>query len=322
MVCSSRCIKKPCGANKIKAAFKQVYDSLYLVFLPVPIEGFEGFITSWVYTGDPVVVVDVGPAAGIAYLCKALNDIGVKQPDVILLTHIHIDHAGGAGLLAKVFPKTPIVCHPKGVKHLIEPEQLWQGSLATLGAVAHAYGPIGAVPEAQLIGADQLSHDRIRVIETLGHSPHHCSFIINNILFAGEAGGVCLATTNDSYYMRPATPPRFYLETYLRSIDKLIACSPEIICYGHIGMRSNASFLLDAHRRQLLQWLDMIRPWYEKDNSGSQPILKQCAEFLLAMDPRLQDFSTFPKQVQKRELTFLCNSLKGYWGYLDSLPQA
>jgi glyoxylase-like metal-dependent hydrolase (beta-lactamase superfamily II) len=297
---------------------QQYSDRLYLICLPVPIIGFDGFIGAWVYAGDPLVLVDVGPTVTSSHLLEALAELGLGAPELILLTHIHIDHAGGIGPVAAALPKAKVVCHPKGVPHLIDPERLWQGSVKTLGDIARAYESIEPVAGEQVVAMDQLDHPLIQCIETPGHAAHHVSFMIGDMLFAGEAGGVCLEVPDKTTYLRPATPPRFFLETSLKSIDRLIAQSPKKICYGHIGKRNDAVKMLQKHRRQLLHWLDLIRPFHEKANEQSAAAMQRaCAEHLLTEDPLLKGFPNFSKDVQARERSFLSNSIKGYWGYLQ-----
>lgn len=301
------------------ARIHQYSDHLYLISLPVPISGFDGFIGTWVYAGDPLVLVDVGPMVSSSHLIRAVAELDLGSPELILLTHIHIDHAGGVGPVAAAFPKAKVVCHPKGVPHLIDPERLWQGSVKTLGDIAKAYEPMEPMAAEQIVATDQLGHPLIRCMETPGHAAHHVSYMIGDVLFAGEAGGVCLDLKAQAPYLRPATPPRFFLETSLESIDRLIDKSPQQICYGHIGQRNDAVDMLQTHRRQLLYWLDMIRPFNRRAKEQGDAAMQQaCAEHLLIEDPLLKRFSIFSSDVQARERSFLFNSIKGYWGYLKS----
>lgn len=301
-----------------KAHIQQFQDNLYLISLPVPIKGFDGFIGTWVYAGDPVVLVDVGPAVSAPCLLSAVAELGLGQPELILLTHIHIDHAGAIGTVAGAFPKADVVCHPKAVEHLIDPQRLWEGSLKTLGEIARAYSPIAPVAEEQVVPSDQFHHPNIRCIQSPGHAVHHISFMIEDLLFAGEAGGVCLPMGDQSLYLRPATPPRFFLETNLESIDRLVAQTPQQICYGHIGHRNNAVEMLKAHRRQLLDWREMILPFHQSAGDDEHKTMRTCADYLLANDPLLGGFGKLSPDVQARERHFLSNSIKGYWGYLNS----
>jgi glyoxylase-like metal-dependent hydrolase (beta-lactamase superfamily II) len=236
---------------------------------------------------------------------------------MVLLTHIHIDHAGGIGSLATHFPHAAVVCHPKGVGHLADPERLWQGSLKTLGKIAEAYGPISPVALNRLLGSDQLDHPEITVFETPGHAAHHCSYMAGDILFAGEACGVSLPF-DDGVYLRPATPPRFFLETSLGSLDKLLLLNPRHLCYGHVGGRSNAVEMMAAHRTQLIRWKEMILPFFNKPWTDPSAGIRACADYLVDNDPLLDGLAQLPPDARQRERGFLHNSLLGYWGYLES----
>ena len=301
---------------------QKIAEDLYLIPLPVPIEGFEGFVAAWLYTGGPVVLVDVGPSSGAAHLLEILSGLGIPQLDLILLTHIHLDHAGAIGEIAAAFPQTPVVCHPKAMEHIIDPQRLWEGSLKTLGDVARRYGPMSPVPAAQVAAADRLAAADIIAIPTPGHAPHQYSYLIGDLLFAGEAGGVCIRLGADRFYMRPATPPKLHLETYVESIGRLIARRPASICYGHIGRQTEAVAKLQTHRAQLLDWRRMIQPWFEADPQNEKNSIAACLEYLLANDPLLSGFSQLSIPAQGRERFFLNNSLRGYWGYLsESYPR-
>lgn len=293
-----------------------IEKDLHLIALPVPMAGFQGFITAWVYTGGPVLVVDVGPSSSAPHLIDALADIGVGRPDLILLTHIHIDHAGGIGEVARAFPGTPVVCHPKAVEHVVDPQRLWEGSVKTLGDLARQYGPITPVPASQVVAADRIEVPALTAIPTPGHAPHQYGYLIGDLLFAGESGGVCIALGQSEYYMRPATPPRLHLETYLKSIDRLIDHHPERICYGHIGMQPNATAMLGTHREQLLRWQRLIQPWFDKDPQDHRQTTEDCLAHLLSEDPLLAGFSRLSETARDRERFFLRNSVRGYWGYM------
>ncbi|RJQ76217.1 MAG: MBL fold metallo-hydrolase [Desulfobacteraceae bacterium] len=297
------------------ATIQRMDENLYLVPLPVPIAGFEGFITAWIYTGGPVALIDVGPSSTKDHLISALDEIGVRHLDWILLTHVHLDHSGAIGHISRAFSKTPVVCHPKAAEHLIEPQRLWEGSVKTLGEVAHRYGPIAPVADTQVLTADQLRVPEIIPIATPGHAPHHYCYFIGDVLFAGEAGGVCLPVSDTRYYMRPATPPRFILEIYLDSIDRLIARQPQTICYGHVGMRPDASAMLQTHSDQLRLWQQLVKPFFASAPEGGEDSLTACLAHMLDSDPLLSGFSLLSPAAQDRERFFLRNSLKGYWGY-------
>ncbi len=126
----------------MRTKIKIISDDLSLITLNPPINGFENFVSAWLYQGEICFLVDVGPASTADGLLNILAEANVVHLDYILLTHIHLDHAGAIGEIAAAFPQTPIVCHPAGIPHLVEPQRLWEGTKKVLGSTANGYGPI------------------------------------------------------------------------------------------------------------------------------------------------------------------------------------
>ena len=304
------------------ATVHHVAPHLFLIDLTAPISGFQDFIGAWLVTGpEAVYLVDVGPAVTADQLIDAITALGVDRLDYICLTHIHIDHAGAVGHLARHFPGTPVVCHPKGTPHIVDPERLWQGTVKTLGETGRAYGPMLPVDPSWIATEPQLASAPFQLLDTPGHSPHHYAICASGCLFAGEAGGVCLPLSSGDLYLRPATPPRFFLETSLSSIDRLIATRPESICYGHFGIRKDGMNMLVRHRDQLLFWRNTLAVEAAGGAMGSLDFANRWVDLLLAEDPLLHGFSQLSPDVQVRERNFLLNSVKGFAGYLASLKE-
>ncbi|ABW66834.1 MBL fold metallo-hydrolase [Desulfosudis oleivorans] len=298
-------------------AIRQPRPEVYRIALAPPMEGFDNFITAWVYRGKKTLLVDTGPSVTADALLSALAEIRCR-PDAILLTHIHIDHAGGIGRVSNAFPGTPVICHEKAIPHLVNPEKLWQSTRQTLGAMAEAYGPIDPVPETRLMNATELSCGLCRPVMTPGHAPHHISYLTpDNTLFAGEAGGVNLDLGDGHICLRPATPPRFDLKITVASMDRLIDTAPAVICYGHNSLRTNAVELLCRHRQQLFSWQALIGNEMEKGETGT--LLSRCADRLLKEDTLLAGLSQVGPAVFQREQFFIKNSLAGFIGYLNDL---
>ncbi len=290
---------------------------LYLIALAPPLEGFRDFIGIWFFEGPPRVLVDVGPAATTTQLLTALEQVGANRLDYILLTHVHIDHAGGLAAIAAAFPQALVVAHSRGLGHLADPARLWAGSLKTLGKTAEAYGPIAAVAAERLAAAEDLAEPRIETICTPGHAPHHVSYRLGALLFAGEAGGVCLAAEGAQDFLRPATPPRFRLQTALSSLDALIALNPGKICYSHFGLREDAGGQLRAHREQLMLWQHIVAEETPRHPEGRAET--PCLQRLMREDPRLAAFQRLPAAVRQREIGFLRNSLRGFMGEFEEI---
>lgn len=303
------------------ATIHHLDHDLYLIVLSPPIKGFHEFIGAWLVNGpEAVYLVDVGPAATAEQLIMAIGSLGVDRLDYICLTHIHMDHAGAVGHLAERFPGARVVCHPKGIPHIIDPERLWQGTVKTLGETGRAYGRMLPVDPTRIAGQDQLAAAPFQLIDTPGHSPHHFAIDAGPYLFAGEAGGVCLPLPADDYYLRPATPPRFFLETSLSSIDRLMAARPEILCYGHLGMHRGGMEMLARHREQLIFWEKTLAAEAEGEAMDAGDFADRWVDLLLASDPLLRGYSRLAPAVQARERYFLLNSVKGFAGYLAEKP--
>jgi glyoxylase-like metal-dependent hydrolase (beta-lactamase superfamily II) len=287
---------------------------LFLITLIPPLRGFSDFIGIWLHAGTPSFIVDVGPSSTARALLNALDKLMVRRLDYILLTHIHLDHAGGIGQIAARFPETPIVCHPAAIPHLRDPSQLWDSAKKVLGSMATAYGPIAPVGGNPLLDAGKFASDAILALITPGHASHHISFKTDTHLFAGETGGVFYALSRDRYYLRPATPPRFFLETALQSIDLLIRIKPSAICYSHYGLRGDAVAMLEIHRKQLCFWETVIREVISE--RGADDAMEACTQKLLEVDWLTAGLLDLPAAVQNREKYFLQNSIKGFIGAL------
>jgi glyoxylase-like metal-dependent hydrolase (beta-lactamase superfamily II) len=295
---------------------QKIADDLFLIPLNLPGTGFTAFISAWLYRGEKTFLVDVGPSTTATNLLSALQELNVGHLDYILLTHIHLDHAGAIGQIADAFRQTPIICHEAGIPHLIEPSKLWEVTQKLLGPMALAYGPIQPVVGDRLSNAKNFQTEYVTPIITPGHATHHVSYQTEKYLFAGEAGGVYMSLPQNKFYLRPATPPKFFLNIALQSVDRLIACQPEKICYGHFGINARAVRMLEVHRSQLLFWETLIKD--EIQSCSAKDRTAACQKRLLKNDPLLANFDQLPTDVQARERYFFQNSINGYLGYLES----
>jgi len=300
------------------AKIKQISNNLYLITLTPLIRGFDNFISVWLYKGKKTFIIDVGPSVTSSDLITALRGLDVNHLDYIFLTHIHLDHAGGIGEISSTYPETPIICHQAGIEHLVDPSLLIEGTIKALGETGRAYGLIQPVKKKQLMDAGQFRSDGIVPVITPGHSQHHVSYLTEEYLFVGEAAGVCFPIASGTGdYMRPATPPRFFLDIAIKSIDDLIARKPKKICFSHFGIKDDSAGMLKAHKDQLLLWEELISEQMKR--SHEEEILNACMEVFLKSDPWMAGFSCLDEPVQERERTFIYNSIKGFQGYLKTV---
>jgi len=296
---------------------QKIAEDLLLIPLGLPLTGFSEFISAWLYRGKITFLVDVGPSTTAAHLLRVLQELDIDHLDYILLTHIHLDHAGAIGQITDAFPQTPIICHKTGIPHLIEPSQLWEGTKKVLGSIALSYGPIQPVDANRFSDVSQFRAAGVTPIITPGHAPHHVSYQTDNYLFAGETGGIFVALPQRKFYLRPATPPRLFLDIALQSVDALMASQPKTIAYSHFGINDNAPMMLEAHRGQLLLWEALIKD--EIQRRAVKDRTAACLKRLLKEDPLMANFDQLAPDIQTREIYFLKNSINGYLGWLKSL---
>jgi glyoxylase-like metal-dependent hydrolase (beta-lactamase superfamily II) len=292
-------------------------DDLVCIDLDQPkLEGFRKFLSSWLCRGEgKTFLVDPGPFSTIPHLLNELRRHNVERLDYVLLTHIHIDHAGGTGELLKTFPEARVICHPDGVKHMIAPEKLWRGSLKVLGEVAEAYGEILPVPADKIGFEEEVGGTGLRAFLTPGHAAHHVCYLMGDLLFGGEVAGV-RCELPEGIYMRPATPPRFILEVALGSLDRMLALRPRRLVFGHYGLVETAMEHLRIGRNQLLLWVQGVAATSDVEESRREEAF---FEWLLARDKRFSNIQRLDADIYARERIFLGNTLRGMSDYVDSL---
>jgi glyoxylase-like metal-dependent hydrolase (beta-lactamase superfamily II) len=284
-----------------------------LIEIPQDSPGFNQFIGSWAHLGNINFIVDVGPANTSTRLTDTLVSLGIDRLDYILLTHIHIDHAGGLSNVLEHYPMARVICHEKAIPFLVNPSKLWSGSLSVLGKTALIYGKPKPVEEKRFMPHSQCNIAGLTIVETPGHAAHHLSFSYGNRLFAGEAAGNYLVLT-DGTYLRPATPPLFFMAAYLDSLKRLLAIGNKILCYGHFGEAPNSHEMLDRFNVQLHRWKEII---IEALVKGEKDPLPGCMKALIEEDPELKLFNKLSPSVQDREKFFLSNSINGYIKFLQ-----
>ena len=294
----------------------QPFPNLYLFDLEQRMTGFRRFISSWLYLSKHITfLVDPGPLNSVEVLIESLKALEVNRIDYILLTHIHIDHAGGTGRLLEIYPEAMVICHPGGIEHMINPEKLWRGSLKVLGEIAEGYGEILRVPEESISFRKEINtHGQMIVAtETPGHAQHHLCFTFREFLFAGEVAGVNYVM-DQNIYTRPATPPRFKLEISLASLDKAIALAPDVICFGHYGYRKDALAAMQSAREQLILWTETVR---EELSQGSENLKARVIKTLTAKDPAFANLELIDPDIRIREEYFIGNSIRGMQEYIE-----
>lgn len=193
--------------------------------------------------------VDTGPSSAVPHLLAALRDLGLgaEQVDWVLLTHIHLDHAGGAGLLMKSLPNARAVIHPRGARHMINPLQLVAGSIEVYGeeTFRKLYGEIHPIAAERVdVAADgqrvRLAGREFELIHTPGHALHHYCIVDHgaNAIFSGDNFGISYRifdTARGAFIYPTTTPVHFDPEAMHASIDRLLSYRPRAIYLTHFS---------------------------------------------------------------------------------------
>ena len=296
---------------------RQLEEHIHLI--DVETAGFENFIASYVLKGKSVAIVETGPTSSVPNLLSGLEKVGVKTVDVayVAVSHIHLDHGGGAGTLLKSLPNARIVVHQRGAPHLANPEKLWQQSREVLGKIADLYGEPEPVPPERIIAAeDGMVFDLgksvgLKVVETLGHASHHQSYFetLGNGLFPGDAAGIYLKEFDA---IVPTTPAPFRLDTALVSLDKLIGLKPRALYYSHFGEASDPVGRLQAYAEQMRLWGKIARQGAEEKRS-----LEEVRRKIVENDGQVRKALRFIEAHPVLNETVLGNSVQGFMQFAE-----
>lgn len=226
---------------------------------PRPIDvhwgGRSGEIAAWLI-GD--VLVDCGPAVSFERLCAGLGEV---QPRVLLLTHIHLDHAGSVGHLVERWPELEVHVHPRGLRHLLDPSRLVDSARRIYGdELDRIWGVLRPVPERNLHEvADGSEIDGFAAAHTPGHASHHVAFFQPELgaAFTGDAAGVRLRGSD--LVIPHAPPPDIDVEAWDRSLDAIAAWSPSALHLPHFGSVDDVAAHLASMREALHRKADVAR---------------------------------------------------------------
>lgn len=210
------------------------------------------------------ILIETGPATVQPQLEQAILNLGLQLGDIrhVMVSHIHLDHSGGAGYWAQRGAK--IYVHPHGAQHLVDPSKLLaSASRIYLDRMEELWGQTRPVPADQVVpvgeGRLNVAGLDLMALDTPGHASHHLAFGIEGDLFTGDVAGVKLP--GSLYLSVPAPPPEFHLETWQKSLDKLLEWGPERLHLTHFGTHGEASTHLRQLRSRLEQCVASMESW-------------------------------------------------------------
>ncbi|HLX89829.1 MAG TPA: MBL fold metallo-hydrolase [Acidimicrobiales bacterium] len=213
--------------------------------------------------GDAPVLVETGSQSSVPTLLAALDSLGVDRGALagVAVTHIHLDHAGGVGDIARAFPSATVYVHEKGARHLADPTRLVDSAARVYGPLLDSlYGRLDPTPAERIhVLADgeevRIGPDRVLVtVDSPGHAKHHLALhdSLSGVLFAGDAVGVRLP---DAGVLRPSTPPPdFDLDQALHSLGRFAERRPTGLALAHYGLLDEPGAVLAEADETLRRW--------------------------------------------------------------------
>ena len=216
--------------------------------------GIPRVIGTWV-VGD--VVIDPGPTSCLPTLLEGLGEL---RPRALLLTHIHLDHAGASGSLVERWPDLEVYVHERGARHMAAPERLVSSARMLYGEdMDTRWGEMVPVPEENLRvlhGGESLFDGTFEVVYTPGHASHHVSYLHDGTAFVGDTGGVRIGS---SLTIPPSPPPDIDVEAWHDSIDRIAAWRPRRLVQTHFGASEDPEAQLAELSVRLDDWAARAR---------------------------------------------------------------
>lgn len=213
------------------------------------------------------VLIDTGPASTLPALEAGLaaRGLGVRDLQAVLLSHIHLDHAGAAGVLARSNPELAVYVHERGAPHLVDPSKLLASATRIYGdRMDSLWGPFLPIAPGRVVGLAggetlEIGGRRFEVIYTPGHASHHVSYLesATATAYIGDTGGIRVPSLLRALPVTP--PPDFDLERWTASLDALTAWGPRRLFRTHYGFDSDPMASLAELRQGLTEWADSAR---------------------------------------------------------------
>ncbi|MDQ3766849.1 MAG: MBL fold metallo-hydrolase [Actinomycetota bacterium] len=287
--------------------------------------GDQAITGTFIVRGEETALVETGPKSTVANVLSGLRDAGVESVDWIVVTHIHLDHAGAAGTLARRWPEARVAVHALGARHLTDPSKLWASARRIYGdAMEELWGGMDPVlPDRITVLSDgdmiDLGGRTLQAVETPGHARHHHALLDDSTgaLFAGDALGVRLP---DVGINRPATPPpEFDLDQAIESIKRIRDLGAESLWLTHFGPTdrgTNPATPAEACAEaieSLSRWNDWVCAGRRQ---SSEP--EAVTRFVVERSREALESSLAPREVTRLELTTSYSmNVSGYMRAID-----
>jgi glyoxylase-like metal-dependent hydrolase (beta-lactamase superfamily II) len=295
------------------------------VVIDTRMHGRPGITACFLIEGERRALIETGPKSSSEVVAARLLVLGVDEIDWIVVTHIHLDHAGAAGTLARQFPEAKVAVHHVGAPHLVDPSKLWSSAARIYGdEMDKLWGGMDPIPEDRILALHDgdtidLGGRLLTAVDTPGHAGHHHAYLddATGTCFAGDALGVRL---QEAGLVRPATPPpEFNLEDAIKSIERIRGLGASSLTLTHFGRTDTGTQALDVDAacdeaiESLREWETLVRAAREQSRDLDEVTMLVQAAARESIETRAS-----PESVDRLEQTTSYRmNVAGYMRYLD-----
>ncbi|NOY54840.1 MAG: MBL fold metallo-hydrolase [Actinobacteria bacterium] len=259
--------------NDVRAV--EIGDHLYAI--DAWMEGRPERLACYLFDTPERVLIEVGPSATLGHLIEALDELGVDDLAAFVVTHIHLDHAGGAGQMAKRYPDAKVGVHTRGARHLVNPERLWASAIHVFGEewLTSQWGPMEPVDPERLMILDEgdrisLGNGRyLDVMYTPGHAKHHVVYQDSDTggMFVGDALGLCYP---HGHFVQPVTPPPdFDPDEQIAQMGRMLDRRPSFLGFAHFGPRYDVETTMIEAEERLREWVEVMSTFSGMSNEAA-----------------------------------------------------
>jgi len=273
--------------------------------------GQEDFGAIYLIDDERKAIIETGTSWEVDRILDAVRTFGLRPADIdaLLVSHIHLDHAGGAGFLLDSMPRAKVYVHERGVRHLIDPSKLVSSAKAALGPDSKEFGTMRPIPADRLVSVTDglrvdLGKHELVMVDSPGHAPHELTILDlhNHCLYTGDAAG--LYFPGDEMLLPIAPAPAFDLEKNLASLARILTLEPRALLFSHYGPHDNPKKAIEAAMGAYPAWARVVRD--KLQSVGEEGVLK------ILYDMGCRAAKRYPREFLERRIRVSITGLAAY----------
>lgn len=239
----------------------------YVHLIDTGLFGYQKYGASYVIGSSELALVDPGTSNAVSTIANWFTEASADLSDLtgVILTHIHLDHAGATGELVRMVPDLKVYVHERGAPHLVDPAGLIESVKQATGDRFSEYGTFTPVPQENIVPIKNettisIGNLDLMALPTSGHAPHHISYLEkeSQVMFPGDSAGLYV----DHQLIPTTPPPSFNLKKSLSSLEKMKEKRPSTFLFPHFGVATSPLELMEKYQELLANWVDSIRSKY------------------------------------------------------------